>query len=111
MMKDLWMHQAGADDEHLTSSRCSCRGDPYRFIAVFGSALPLNVHHRAGHVAESKSLHDISFAGCWAFGLMSDKAQAGAVGQDYQTDARSVRKHVDSRGPAERNHGHQIAVN
>ena len=63
MMKDLWMHQAGADDEHLTSSRCSCRGDPYRFIAVLGSALPLNVHHRTGHVADSEGLHDLCLAG------------------------------------------------
>jgi len=38
MMNDLWMHD---DGEHVTSKRRSCRGDPYRSIAVLGSALPL----------------------------------------------------------------------
>ena len=82
------MHQAGADDEHLTSSRCSCRGDPYRFIAVLGSALPLNahhltVHHRTCHVPDSKTLHDLCLLG------------AGAGDQDWHADARSVWTRVE----------------
>ena len=51
------------DGQHVTSKGRTCRGDHYRSIAVLGSALPLNVHHRTGHAAESKSVHDLSLAG------------------------------------------------
>ena len=69
------------------------------------------MHHRASHVAESKSLHDTSFAGFWAFRLMSDKAQAGAVGQDEQVNARFVWRHVEPGGQLSGITGHQITVN
>src|SRR6516165_4723924 len=94
-----------ADDRACNVKTTPCRGDPYRFIAVLGSELPLNAHHltvphRTCHVADSKTLRDLCLAGRWSRWTRTGTQMLDLFGNTS-----------NQRGQLGGTTGHQIAVN